>query len=298
MQDLIKRIKNVDFEITFDCNLRCLHCYNKTHKVNGELTTDEILGVIDQIAELHFPEIHINGGEPLKHPDIISIITNCNTRRLETLLETNGVFLTEDKIKEIRKLKYLKVRASIDGPERVHNSIRRSVNIDNPYLISINNLVRAQELGIMVQVTCSVNNINYLHLTEMVDDLFHRGINDIRLRLSMPASSGYVHWQVLKLNAAKFEEIRKQVEYIHNTYKIHFDRDSIFRLFPKLEQKMFITPHGNVKPYPFIEAYAGNVKTQSLKEILDNYRGVCFPSEIEQLMNEYVTELGMGGNYE
>lgn len=298
MKNLIKHIKNVDFEITFDCNLRCLHCYNETHEVHDELTTDEILEVINQITDLGFQEIHITGGEPLLHPEVIKILEHCNKNRLETLLETNGVLLTKDKLEGIRKLDYIKVRASIDGPEKIHNSIRRSRNKDNPYLISISNLIEAQNMGIPIQITCSVNNINHNYITSMVEDISQRGINDVRLRLSMPSSSGYIHWQILKMDADKLEEVKKQIDYIHSKYTILFDGASIIRLPPNLEQKMFITPHGNVKPYPFIEVYAGNVRTHLLKEILSNYREIAFPSETENLMRDYILGLNLGVKYE
>jgi MoaA/NifB/PqqE/SkfB family radical SAM enzyme len=294
LKTLVKNIGNVDFEITFNCNLSCLHCYNETHRVKNELTTEQIFDTINQIKILGFQEIHINGGEPLIHKDIIKILKHCESNNLNILLETNATLLNQDIISNISSIKNLKIRASIDGSEKIHNTIRRTKQSKNPYLISVSNLVNANKSGIPVQITTSVNNINYKSILEMVDDLHNRGIRDIRLRLSMPSNSGYDHWQILKLDSKKLEKIKEQVEIINNKYDINFNGDTIFRAFPKAERKCFITPHGNVKPYPFINLYAGNVNDSSLKEILVNYDKVVFPSETEKMMDNYLKELGMG----
>lgn len=298
MLDLVEKIRNVDFEITSSCNLLCLHCYNKPSKISEELETKDILNVIDQITRLGFREIHINGGEPLENPDVMIILNHCNNNQLETLLETNGILLDYSNMKEIANLNHVKIRVSIDGPEEVHNSIRRcrrGKEIENPYLTSLGNLIYAQNIGIPLQITCSVNNLNYNHLIEMAEDMESRGVRDLRLRLSMPSGRGYIHWQILKLDSKKFEEVKMQIDYINNNFSFKFDGKSILRMIPKLEQKMFITPTGDVKPYPFIEVYAGNVRNNSLKEILHNYRDVTFPDEMEKLINNYLSELGMEG---
>src|SRR3989344_5242881 len=196
MNDLVQKIHNVDFEITFDCNIRCLHCYNETHKKKGELSFTEILRTINQIKDLGFHEIHINGGEPLKHPKVSEILEHCDSVGLSTLLETNGTLLTKELIERLKKIKKLKIRASIDGHEAIHNEIRRSAELDNPYLSAIDGLNFARNSGIPVQITTSVNKINCAHLIELVADLYNKLFDDIRLRLSMPSSSGYVHWQI------------------------------------------------------------------------------------------------------
>jgi len=293
MEDLIKKIGNVDFEITFDCNLRCLHCYNENHIIKNELSLNKIFNVVDQVSDLGFKEIHINGGEPLKHPNILEILDYCNNKGLDTLLETNATLLSPKIISELTSMSHLKIRASIDGPEKIHNSIRRTNDPINPYIDAINNLSLANSKNIPVQITTSINKINYAHIKELTQDLYKHGLNDLRLRLTMPSSSGYDHWQILKLNKDKLEHLKKDINYISANYPILFDSASLFRTSPKIEQKCFITPQGNVKPYPFIDSYAGNLNDLSLKGIIERYNSVKFPEKIENLMTNYLIELGM-----
>ena len=39
----------VQFDLTYRCNERCIHCY-LDHEDHGELTTDEVKHVLDQLA--------------------------------------------------------------------------------------------------------------------------------------------------------------------------------------------------------------------------------------------------------
>ena len=293
MEEIIKKIGNVDFEITFDCNLRCLHCYNESHIVKNELCLNKIYDIIDQISNVGFKEIHINGGEPLKHSNILEILNYCNDKGLETLLETNATLLSSKIISELANIEYLKIRASIDGPEKIHNLIRRTNEDINPYTKAIDNLSLANSNNIPVQITTSVNNINYENIKELAQDLHNNGLNDLRLRLTMPSSSGYDHWQILKLNKEKIELLKKDIDYISINHPILLDSAFLFRTSPKIEQKCFITPQGNVKPYSFIDSYAGNLNDLSLKEIIGKYESVNFPEKIEKMMTNYLIELGM-----
>lgn len=293
MEDMIKKIGNVDFEITFDCNLRCLHCYNENHVIKNELSLNKILDVIDQISDLGFKEIHINGGEPLRHPNILEILSYCNNKGLETLLETNAILLSSEIISSLTSMSNLKIRASVDGPEKIHNLIRRTDEAINPYTEAINNLSLANSKNIPVQITTSINKINYNHIKELVEDLYKNGLTDLRLRLTMPSNSGYYHWQILKLNREKLEHLKKDINYISVNYPILFDSGSLFRTHPNIDRKCFITPQGNVKPYPFIDSYTGNLTDLSLKEIIGKYDSVKFPEKINEMMTNYLIELEM-----
>ncbi|MFH1916875.1 MAG: radical SAM protein [Nanoarchaeota archaeon] len=298
MKELVEKIGNVDLEITYGCGLDCLHCYNTDHIIENELELDELFDIIEQITNLGFPEVHITGGEPLSHPDITTILTDCEENKLAFLLETNATHLTSELLADISNLQHLKIRASIDGPEDIHNAIRRSPTEENVYRMAVTNLVRAQDEGIPIQITTSVNNINYAHILRMVDDLYSRGLRDVRLRLSMPTNNAYNHWQILRLNREKMSVVQTQAETIKTRYDMQFNAESIFRAFPNNERKCFITPQGDVKPYPFIDVYVGNTRISPLKKILEQYARVKFPKDVERMMNAYLTELGMGEKHD
>ena len=97
-----KRIPvNGSIELTFRCNLRCVHCYcnvpaNDPNAIEGEMKTDEILRILDQISEAGCLWFLMTGGEPLLRQDILEILIHAKKKGLITSLFTNGTLVTPD----------------------------------------------------------------------------------------------------------------------------------------------------------------------------------------------------------
>jgi uncharacterized radical SAM superfamily Fe-S cluster-containing enzyme len=58
------------------CNLTCKHCYSIStdRDFPGELTSDEIFAVIDDLKRFRVPVLILSGGEPLLRPDIFRLL--------------------------------------------------------------------------------------------------------------------------------------------------------------------------------------------------------------------------------
>ena len=52
----------VHLDLTYRCNERCVHCY-LDHEDHGELTTAEILDLLDQMAAAQVFFLTLSGGE-------------------------------------------------------------------------------------------------------------------------------------------------------------------------------------------------------------------------------------------
>ncbi|HET8796207.1 MAG TPA: radical SAM protein, partial [Thermoanaerobaculia bacterium] len=61
-------------EITRKCNLRCPHCFvvGGMQRAN-EMSTERILRLLDEWAELGVLTVVLTGGEPTIHPDFVEI---------------------------------------------------------------------------------------------------------------------------------------------------------------------------------------------------------------------------------
>ncbi len=64
------------FELTYKCNLECIHCYADVPHVGKELHYNEIISVLNQLANAGMLYICFSGGEPLIRKDFIEIMAH------------------------------------------------------------------------------------------------------------------------------------------------------------------------------------------------------------------------------
>ncbi len=90
-----RRPEAVTFELTYGCNLRCLHCYNPTHRaLPHELTTQEVSVILEQTAELGVLHLTFSGGEPLTRPDFADILRSARRLGFVVHILTNATRVT------------------------------------------------------------------------------------------------------------------------------------------------------------------------------------------------------------
>lgn len=92
---------NGSIELTFRCNLHCVHCYcnlplNDREAIDTELETEEIYSILDQIAEAGCLWLLITGGEPLLRKDFLDIYGYIKNKGIIPTLFTNGTLLTAE----------------------------------------------------------------------------------------------------------------------------------------------------------------------------------------------------------
>ncbi len=89
-------------EITDTCNLACEGCYRK--HLAGHKPIEQIREEVRFFQKWRNPDnVSIAGGEPLLHPQIIDIVAFIAESGLKPILLTNGVHLTDDVLRELRR---------------------------------------------------------------------------------------------------------------------------------------------------------------------------------------------------
>ena len=95
------RPKQLTVAVTAQCNLRCDGCrYGRDFMVGERLSTEVMLGVIDDAAAAGIESLRLYGGEPLLHPEIGKLIRAGFDAGLDTYLTSNAVLL-ERKLDEV-----------------------------------------------------------------------------------------------------------------------------------------------------------------------------------------------------
>ena len=105
-------------ELTYGCNLRCVHCYNPTHKATGEQATEEIYRIIDQLAEQGTFSLAFTGGEIFTRRDCFEVFAYAKAKGFSIALLTNATLITPEKADRIEALKPTSVEISIYGATR------------------------------------------------------------------------------------------------------------------------------------------------------------------------------------
>jgi len=116
------------WNVTYECNLRCKHCYENAGQKRPELSTDEAKQVLDKIAKLSgigLPALSFSGGEPLVRKDFFEIAAYAKKRVGYLSIASNGTLITRDNAKRIKDVGVDYVEISVDGatPE-IHDSFR------------------------------------------------------------------------------------------------------------------------------------------------------------------------------
>ena len=99
------------------CNLACKHCYSISADKDfpGELSTDEIFSVMDDLKRFRVPVLILSGGEPLLRADIFAIAQRAKAMGFYVGLSSNGTLIDATNIDRIAECDFDYVGVSLDG---------------------------------------------------------------------------------------------------------------------------------------------------------------------------------------
>jgi len=154
-----RRPEGVTFELTYGCNLRCVHCYNPTHRaMPHELTTSEICALLDQISDLGILTVTFTGGEPSLRPDIGDILLHARRLGLMTHLMTNATRITASFANLLLEVGVSQVDVSIYGATDA--IYERMTGVPGSYRQFRQGLAALAATGLTVIVRMPVTTIN------------------------------------------------------------------------------------------------------------------------------------------
>lgn len=149
------------------CNLTCLHCYSISADKDfpGELNTQQVFDVMDDLKAFHVPVLILSGGEPLLRDDIFDISHRAKAMGFYVGLSSNGTMITEHNIQKIVDVGYDYVGISIDGLRETHDRFRRK---QGAFDEAINGIRLCHEQGIKVGMRFTLTQDNAHELPELL----------------------------------------------------------------------------------------------------------------------------------
>ncbi len=141
------------------CNLTCRHCYSIStdRDFPGELGTQEVYTVMDDLKHFGVPVLILSGGEPLLRPDLFEIGRRAKDMGFYVGLSTNGTLIDAANIGHIAATGFDYVGVSLDGIEDTHDRFRRKAGA---YRASLDGIRLARDAGIKVGVRFTLTQDN------------------------------------------------------------------------------------------------------------------------------------------
>lgn len=166
------------YEVTRACDLVCLHCRAEaqTDAAPGELTHDQALALIDQVASFpRQPNLVLTGGDPLKRADIFELVAHAAGRGLSVALTPSATPLaTADAFRRARDAGVRCLGISLDGADAAtHDAFR---GWSGSFTRTLQMLADARALGVPVQVNTSITRRNVAQIDAMAELLHDQGL--------------------------------------------------------------------------------------------------------------------------
>lgn len=103
----LRKPLNGHFDLTYRCNLNCIHCctscYNNNENIQKELSLKEIYNILDQIYDAGCLWLCFSGGEPLARSDFLDIYLYAKRKGFLITIFTNGLLFNPKMLKILLK---------------------------------------------------------------------------------------------------------------------------------------------------------------------------------------------------
>ena len=150
------------------CNLTCKHCYSISadKDFKGELSTDEVFSVMDDLKAFKVPVLILSGGEPLLRPDIFDIARRAKSMGFYVGLSSNGTLVNESNVAEIAATGFDYVGISLDGLRATHDKFRRK---EGAFDAALNGIRLCRDAGAKVGMRFTLTQDNAQDLPALLD---------------------------------------------------------------------------------------------------------------------------------
>ena len=183
------------WELTYACNLQCVHCLSSSGRRDPrELTTEECEAVIDELQRMQVFYINIGGGEPTIRKDFWHLVRYAVDHGVGVKFSTNGSGIDAEVAKQLAGSDYVDVQISIDGADAETNDHVRGAGSFATAVQAMEHLNAAGFEGFKISVVMTRHNIPQVDEFKAMAD--HYGAQ-LRLTRFRPSGRGADSWEAL-----------------------------------------------------------------------------------------------------
>lgn len=192
---MAKRTSYAVWEITLKCNLACGHCGSRAgDERDNELSTEEALDLVRQMAEVGINEVSLIGGEAFLRKDWLTIARAITQAGMTATMTTGGYGINALTAHRMKEAGIERVSVSIDGLEETHDLLRGKKGSWQRALETIRHLSQA---GLIVGCNTQINRRSAPEFPLIYETIRAAGARAWQIQLTVPMGNAADNWSIL-----------------------------------------------------------------------------------------------------
>lgn len=174
----------VVWELTLRCDHACTHCGSRAGVARpSELSTEEALRVVDEMAAMGTGEVVLIGGEAYLHDGFLEIVERLSERGVRPTMTTGGRGVTPELAREMSDAGLVRISTSVDGLEETHDLMRAR---DGSYADALRSIENVAAAGMVATANTNFNRLNHGELEPLYEVLRDAGAKAWQVQLTSP----------------------------------------------------------------------------------------------------------------
>ena len=291
-------ITSVMFELTYRCSEKCIHCYNEgatrnddeisTRGDREELTLDDYKRIIDELYEQGLMKVCLTGGDPFSKSFVWELIDYLYNKGIAFDIFTNGQMIVND-VERLADYYPRLVGISIySGIAEVHDYITR---IKGSWEKSMAVVRQLSTLGVPMNIKCCVMRPNVKSYYMVADIAKQYGaIPQFEISLTDSIEGDKCVSKYLRMTKDQLEIVLRDDNislYVGKEAPNYGGQSKPMDQNPcgAGENSLCVTPEGNVIPCCAFHALFGNLKENTISNILNNGEELSYWKKLT--LNDY-----------
>jgi len=265
----------ISWNITKACQLKCRHCYRDAGtKDKDELSHEEGMKLVEEIALAGFKILILSGGEPLLRADVYDLIRHARKHGMRPVLGTNGIMIDRAIARKLKDAGLARAGISLDSTdEAIHDDFRQQIG---SWKGSLAGMKACLDEGLDFQVHTTVTKYNYRDVEKITDLAVSLGAKAHHIFFLVPTGRGkdlegvipsHEYQLLLKKILQKQKEVSIELKPVCAPQFIPMMQDMnmpsrFVRGCLAGHSYCCILPNGDVHPCPYFPVKVGNVRNE------------------------------------
>lgn len=260
-------------ELTYACNLKCIHCYNPKNINKVQINFEKMKQIIDEARELGCFDITFSGGECTLDDDFIKIVEYAREKRMSVDIFTNGQTLYDNPDLFDRLIKAYPCRIGLSLYSLDEDTHEKITSVKGSYHKTLSVIKKLREKNISVEIKDFLLNTNCKDCVSVKN--YARKINassvaDLSLIPTIEGNNRTLRYVVLEDDLFALYTNPDSPLYIKDIKKRNIEEIKNDNLCYAGCYTLCISPTLEVHPCVSLPINLGNLKEISLKEIWQN----------------------------